>query len=327
LKVILPMRTIQVTRFGGPEVLRLTEAPDVEPGAGELLVHVAVSEVLFLDTQLRAGWGGEFFDVQPPFVPGAGVAGSVLAVGDGADPRWVGKRVIAGTSGPGAYAGGGYAERATVAADGAHEVPAGLDLRHAIAARHDGVMGVSRRERAALQAGDVALVTAAGGAIGTWLIPLLKRDGVIVIAAARGEHKLSVAAERGADVLADYGRQDWLAAVGREVDAVFDGTGGAIGTAAVGTLRRGGRFFSYGAASGEFADIERQAGERDVELVGIHEDASAEKMHGAAATALQLLAGGVIEPVIGQVVPLERAAEAHAAIAARTVAGKTLLTP
>ena len=63
------MRAVHVTRFGGPEVLESVDVPEPEPGAGQLLVAVAVAEVLFLDTQLRAGWGREYFTVEPPFVP------------------------------------------------------------------------------------------------------------------------------------------------------------------------------------------------------------------------------------------------------------------
>jgi NADPH:quinone reductase len=320
------MRTVQVTQFGGPEVLRLANAPDPEAGPGDLLVDVEVAEVLFLDTQLRAGWGREFFPVEPPFVPGVGVAGTVSAVGDGVD-GWVGKRVIAGTSAPGEYRGGGYAERTVAPAANAHVIPDGLDARQAIAALHDGVMGVSRVEKAGLGAGDAALVTAASGGIGIWLIPLLKAGGVTVVAAARGERKLALAAERGADIVADYGEAGWAARVDGEVDAVFDGAGGEIATEALGLLRSGGRYFSYGSATGEFPDIEAPAAERDIEVIGLHEQFTADDMHRAAAAALQRLADGAVEPVIGQTVPLEQAAEAHAAIAERRVAGKTLLLP
>lgn len=320
------MRSMQVTRFGGPEVLQPAEVQDPEPGAGELLVDVEVAEVLFLDTQLRAGWGGDYFAMEPPFVPGVGVAGNVAAAGERGE-HWLGKRVIASTSGAGEYRGGGYAERALVVAESALEIPAGLEGERAIAALHDGVMAVTRVEKAGLGGGDVALVTAASGAIGTWLLPLLTRAGVTVVAAARGERKLSLATERGADVVVDYGEDGWARGVGREVDAVFDGAGGRIGAGAFGLLRRGGRFFSYGAAAGDFPDVEAAAAERGVEIVGIDDRLTAGDMQRAAETALRLLADGVVEPVIGQSVPLERAAVAHAAIAARTVAGKTLLIP
>lgn len=147
------MRVVRAMRFGGPEALEPSEASDPEPGPGEMAVDVTVAEVLFLDTQLRAGWGREFFELELPFVLGEGVAGVVASVGDGVDDRWVGRAVIAGMSRAGEYNGGGYAERVVVAVAAAIEVPEGVELRHAIAALHDGVMGVSRLEKAEVGGG------------------------------------------------------------------------------------------------------------------------------------------------------------------------------
>jgi NADPH2:quinone reductase len=327
---VIAMRVVRATRFGGPEVLEPGEAPDPEPGPGEIAVDVAVAEVLFLDTQLRAGWGREYFELPLPFVLGEGVAGVVAAVGDGVDRRWIGRAVMAGMSRAGEYNGGGYAERAVVAADAAIEVPEGVELQHAIAAMHDGLMGVSRVEKAGLEPGDLVLVTAAGGSVGAWLVPLAARAGATVIAAARGERKLALARQLGAAVTVDYSQDGWAEAVrtevgGRDVDVVYDGAGGRIGAQAFGLTGRGSRFFSYGSASGEFAGIEAEAERRGVRVVGLGESISAAEQRGWAEAALARLAAGEIRPVIGQVVPLERAADAHAAIEARTVAGKTLL--
>lgn len=324
------MRVVRANEFGGPEVLEPGEAADPTPGAGQLVVDVEVAEVLFLDTQLRAGWGREFFALDPPYVPGVGVAGTVAAVGEGVEENWVGRRVIASLSQAGEYGGGGYAERAAVAADQAMPVPDRLELQHAIAALHDGLMGVSRVEKAELQPGDVALVTAAGGGVGAWLIPLLAGAGATVIAAARGERKLELARDRGAHVTVDYSAEDWPAhvrtAIGeRTVDAVFDGAGGQVGAQAFELAGRGARFFSYGAAGGDFAGIEAEAQRRGVHVFGIDEELSESDQRRYAQEALELLATGDIKPVIGQAVPLERAADAHAAIEARSVAGKTLL--
>lgn len=321
------MQVVQVTGFGDPAMLKATDVPEPEPGPGDLLVEVEVAEVLFLDTLLRAGRVRDFFTVEPPFVPGVGVAGPVRAVGAGVDADWVGRRVIASTSAPGEYRGGGYAERAVAPAAHAHAIPEGLDAQHAIAALHDGAMGVSRVAKAGLRAGETALITAASGAIGTWLVPLLKADGVTVIAAARGERKLALAAERGADVLVDYGDDGWAARIDREVDAVFDGAGGDIATGAFGRLRHGGRYFSYGSATGSFPDIEAAAAQHDIEVIGLHERFTAEDMRRATAAALQRITDGTVDAVIGQVAALDQACNAHAAIAERRVAGKTLLIP
>ncbi len=89
------MRVVQVTRFGGPEALVMSEAPDPVAGPGHVVIDVSIAEVLFLDTQLRSGWGREYFTMEPPYVPGTGVAGAVTSIGEGVDPDWVGRRVVA----------------------------------------------------------------------------------------------------------------------------------------------------------------------------------------------------------------------------------------
>jgi NADPH:quinone reductase len=327
---VIAMRVVRATGFGGPEVLEPGEAPDPDPGPGGMAVDVGVAEVLFLDTQLRAGWGREYFELELPFVLGEGIAGVVASVGEGVDEGWVGRTVIAGMSRAGEYSGGGYAERAAVAADAAIEVPEGVELNHAIAALHDGLMGVSRVEKAELKPGDLVLVTAAGGSIGVWLVPLAVRAGATVIAAAGGERKLALVRERGAAIAVDYSKDGWSESVraeiaGCDIDVVFDGAGGPIGAEAFELTGRGSRFFSYGSASGAFAGIEAEAARRGVRVVGIDEDLGPSDQRRYAEAALALLAAGEIRPVIGQVVPLERAAEAHAAIEDRAVPGKTLL--
>jgi len=325
------MRVIEATRFGDPDVLEANERPDPVAGAGQIVVDVEFAEVLFLDTQLRSGWGRDFFPMEPPFVPGVGVAGVVSSVAGSVDSGWVGRRVVAGTGETGAYAGGGYAERAAVPVDATFEVPDGVELKDAIAALHDGLMGLSRIEKARIQPGERVLVTAAAGSIGAWLVPLAHASGAQVIAAARGETKLRLARERGADAAVDYSEPGWThrvraASGGENVDVVFDGAGDRIGRAAFETTAPGGRFFSYGAASGDFPEIgEQELEQRGITLIGIHDEMTPVDQRRFIELALAEIATRRIQPVIGQAVPLERAAEAHAAIESRSVAGKTLL--
>jgi NADPH2:quinone reductase len=85
------MRAIQVDRFGGPEVLKVARVADPVAGPRQVVVEVAAADVLFLDCQIRGGWG-EMFGVVPPYVPGNGVAGEVVSLGDGADRRWLGRQ-------------------------------------------------------------------------------------------------------------------------------------------------------------------------------------------------------------------------------------------
>jgi NADPH2:quinone reductase len=82
------MQTIQVMRFGGPDVLEPNPGAEPVAGAGQALVAVEVADVLTLDAALRAGDGSGFFDLRPPYVPGGGVAGRVLATGDARDTDW-----------------------------------------------------------------------------------------------------------------------------------------------------------------------------------------------------------------------------------------------
>jgi NADPH:quinone reductase-like Zn-dependent oxidoreductase len=88
-------------------------------GAGEVVIDVAVAPVLFLDTQIRAGLGRDWFPVRPPYVPGAGVAGTVGSAGTGVEPAWVGRRVVADTP------AGGYLEQAVVPVGRLVPVPGG----------------------------------------------------------------------------------------------------------------------------------------------------------------------------------------------------------
>ena len=91
------MRAIQVDRYGGPEVLEVAGVADPVAGPRQVVVEVAAADVLFLDCQIRGGWG-EMFGVVPPYVPGNGVAGVVVSVGDGVDRGWLGRQVVAVTA-------------------------------------------------------------------------------------------------------------------------------------------------------------------------------------------------------------------------------------
>jgi NADPH2:quinone reductase len=326
------MRAVQVVEFGGPEVLVVGEVPAPVAGAGEVLIDVAVADVLFVDTKIRSGWGGEWFTVSPPYVAGNGVAGTVAGIGAGVDPSWAGRRVVArvGRRGPaGNVPAGGYAERAVAPVDELIEVPAGLGLGEAVAFLHDGTTALSILRHAAVEPGQRVLVNAAGGSMGALLVPLLKAAGAHVTGAARGERKLDLVREWGADLAIDYTLPGWAERVREETGGphvVLDGTGGAAGRAAFDITRPGGRFLAYGAADG-FAPVgPDEAASRGIAFVGIldlgHDE---EWTRRDLRRLLDDAAAGRIAPFIGQTFPLDRAAAAHAAIEARETVGKTLL--
>jgi NADPH:quinone reductase len=327
------MRVVEVTRFGGPEVLAVRDEPEPTLDRGQSLIAVSVVPVLFLDTQLRSGWGREWFSQRPPFVPGSGVAGTVTAVGQGVEPGWRGRRVVTDTGEHGGS--GGYAEEVTAPVERLIEVPDGADLRQAAALLHDGRTALRLSEISEIKPDESVLVLGAAGGMGVLLIQLARQAGGHVIAAARGERKLEMLKELGADVVVDYSQPDWHEQVrtatagrgGAGADVVFDGAGGELGRTAFAVTATGGRFSAHGSASGAFAPIDaEEATRRQITVFGIEQvqldPATARRL---VAKALALVAAGRLRAVIGQTFPLEQAAAAHAAVEGRHTLGKTLL--
>ncbi|WP_181019517.1 zinc-binding dehydrogenase [Nonomuraea typhae] len=341
------MNIVEVTRFGGPEVLQVRQAAPVSDGAGEVVIGVSAVDVMSLDAQLRTGWGREWFGTEPPYVPGTGVAGVVLATGAGVDASWAGRRVAAFLPG-----GGGYAERAVAPLATTVVVPDSLGLAEAAALVQVGPAALSLVAAAELKPGSRVLVTGAGGALGLALVELAVRAGAHVVAAAHGAAKRERALELGAASAVDYtaltgavdspaptaavGYSARTAAVDEPVgaatgtarlpdgfDVVFDGVGGQVGADAFALARRGGVVFAYGVPSGGFAAVSpEEAGRRGVRLVGVEQVQFGEEEFHRLATAT-MSAG--ITPSIGLAVPLDQAHLAHAALEARALVGKAVL--
>ncbi|MDO3705241.1 zinc-binding dehydrogenase [Micromonospora sp. C28SCA-DRY-2] len=320
------MRVVEVTAFGGPEVLTLAEAPEPVPGPGEVVVEVAAADVLWVETMIRRGEGGAYFPVRPPYRPGVGVAGTVGAVGAGVDPGWSGRRVVTRTD-----ERGGYLERAVVPVDGVLPVPDAVPLTDAAALLHDGVTAFGLLDLVPVGAGDRVLVTAAAGGLGAILVQEVRATGGIVVAAARGPAKLDALRRLGADVVVDYDEPGWtdrVRAAAGEVDVVFDGAGGDYGRAAFDLVRAGGRFSAHGTPAGAFAVPDPEvARARRIAVTGIADvQFTPEQARRHLRAALDAAAAGRIAPLIGRTFPLERAADAHRAVEGRAVVGKALLT-
>jgi NADPH:quinone reductase len=311
------MQVVWLTRFGGPEVLVAGEVPDPVPGPGQVLIDVAFANVTFVETQMRGGSGP--FPVTPPVVLGNGVGGAVAAVGPGADPALLGRRVVSTTGGS-----GGYAQRVAVDAAALVAVPEGVALDDAVALLADGRTAVMLVEAAAPRPGERVLVEAAAGGVGTLLVQLARDAGATVVAAAGGARKVRIALDLGAAAAVDYLEPGWPARAGG-VDVVFDGVGGEVAREAFDLLGPGGRMLSFGLASGAWADVpEDEAARRGVRLIRPRPDPA--RLPELTGRALALAAAGRLRPIIGQRFALADAASAHAAIESRSTVGKTLLT-
>src|SRR3954454_190334 len=238
------MRAVVLREFGPPAALRLEEAPDPRPGPGEVRVEVGNANVRSVETQMRAGRPPHPSMLpELPVVLGNGVGGTVD-----------GRRVVAGLGGR-----GGYAERAVAAADRLIDVPAGVELRDAVALMADGRTALGLVRLAEGQPGETVLVEAAAGGVGTLLVQLARNAGARVVGLAGGERKLALVRELGADAAVDYREPGWEERAG-PAEVVFDGVGGETGEAAYALLRPGGRFLPIGMASGRVGAVEEGAG-------------------------------------------------------------------
>jgi NADPH2:quinone reductase len=302
--------------------------PDPVAAAGEVVVRAEAIDTIYLETQVRGGWG-EAFGVGLPYVPGGAAAGTVVSVGPGVDPSWRGRRVLAG-----AGTKGSYAELVCTSTDRLVPVPNGLGLPDAAALAHDGVTALGILEAMTIKPTERVLILGAAGGMGTLLVQLAHSAGAQVVGAARGTQKVDLVKRLGAEAAIDYSEDDWTQRVrkalgGPQADVLLDGVGGALGTEALALVADGGRVSVHGAASGGPAVVDdADASARGILVRGIGDlQFEAPKMARLATKALVEAAAGRVFPMIGREYALSDAAEAHRAMEARSVPGKALLIP
>jgi NADPH2:quinone reductase len=205
---------------------RIVEIP--LPGPGE--VRIAVESFCLDFNDIDTIYGRYFLlPFQPPFVPGMAAAGIVDAAGPGAETL-LGKRVVGTTVG----AKGSYASAALLGTSSVQLVPGWLSLTDAAAMYFPYLLGwLAIRTRARVQAGDVVLVHAAAGGIGSGVVQLAKAFGATVIATAGTDEKVKFCYELGADYAINYSTESFLEYVndvtnGRGVNIAFDTIGGQV---------------------------------------------------------------------------------------------------
>jgi NADPH2:quinone reductase len=323
------MRAVHVEQFGPPEVLRVQDTEPPSPAPGQVVVAVEVAGVVFGDVLVRSGR----YPFPLPYVPGLEVGGRVVRTGRGTDPSLQGRRVVATTSGR----RGGYAELAVADADAVFEVPDGLPLKEAVPVFQAGAVAAGMLAAMRVGPEDTVLVTAAAGRIGSLLVRLCRQAGARqVIAAAGNAEKLAAASLDGADTLIGYTDPDWAGNVtaatgGRGADVVFDAVGGAVREQALLAARpNAGRIAVYGATSGDAAIDALSVGRLGLTVVGALGIAFSRpdaEQRGHVRHVLKLAAAGELRPRVHAAYPLERAADAHAALEQRATVGAVLLTP
>ncbi len=332
------MKAVVLHEFGGPEVLRYENFPRPEPGPGEVLVEVhAVSVNRTLDLVVRAGEYGA--PVKLPHILGVDPSGVIVELGEGVSERSVGDRVVtvpwrSKPVGPLDAVGmqhlGGYAEYVKLPASATVPIPDGLDFPTAtIVTRHAPQAYNLLRDRGGLKAGESVLVMGASGGLGSAGVQIARLMGATVIAGAGAPERVQAALDLGADFGVDYRAENLTERVleltdGRGVDLVFENIADPVlFPQAFHAIARHGRLVTAGSHGGGEVTL-------DVKRLYLYQIAVMGSLgftHEDVVSSLEAAAAGKFRVLIDDVLPLERAAEAHERVASREGVGKVLLSP
>ena len=321
------MRAVQITRFGGPEVLDVVDLPDPLPGDGEQLYDVRAAGINFADThQIENSY---LAAQELPLIPGAEFVGNPV----GGGPRVVGL-----------LDGGGYAQRVAAHPRLTWPVPDGVSDEQALAVVLQGATAWHLlRTCAHLAEGESVVVIAGAGGVGSLAVQLARHWGAgRVIATASSPDKRALTEELGAHAsvdpaLADDNPKQFTAALreangGRPVDVVLEMTGGNVFTGALSALAPFGRLVTYGmAARQETPSVPPGALlQKSRAVIGFwlaHCMMRPEMLDAAMNELLPLVADGALHPVVGGRYPMAAVREAHQDILSRRTTGKLVLDP
>jgi NADPH2:quinone reductase len=315
------VRAIQITEFGGPEVLRLVELPDPEPAGGLQSYQVTAAGVNYADTHQTED--SYLAKQELPLVPGTEFVG--LAPD--------GTRVV------GLLAGGGYAERVLAAPVLTWPVPDGVSDGAALAVLVQGLTAWhALRTCAHLAGGESVVVHAAAGGVGTLAVQLAREWGAArVIATASSAEKRQLALSLGADAAVDPASPDLVDALraangGQRVDVVLEMVGGPVFDASLRTLAPFGRLVTYGQASRTPpTPVDPTAlMAHSTAVIGFwlaHCLRRPELLQEPMTALLGMLADGRLQAVVGATYPLAEAAVAHRELLSRRSMGKLVLDP
>ncbi|MGQ3047462.1 MAG: quinone oxidoreductase family protein [Niveispirillum sp.] len=320
---------ILVEQTGGPEVLRWHKVQIGKPGPGQALIRHTAIGLNFIDVYFRTG----LYPAPLPFTPGMEGAGIVEAVGEGVTGLAPGDRVGYGQSPLGAYA-----EHRLIPADKLILLPDWLSDEVAASMLLQGLTAqYLLRQTFHVKQGDIVLIHAAAGGVGSIACQWANALGAIVIGTVGSAEKAALATANGCHHVILYRDEDVVARVrevtgGQGVDVVYDGVGKDTFDRSLDCLRRRGLMVSYGNASGAVPpfdigvlnrkgglfltrpSVQHYAGTRD-ELVSMADDLFA------------VVKAGQVKVQVNQRFALRDVANAHRALEARATTGATVLIP
>lgn len=327
------MKAVEISSFGPPDVLRLTDRPDPVPGAGEVLIEVAASGINRPDVLQRQGH--YLAPAGASDIPGLEVAGQIVS-GDmdamQAAGFSVGDRVCALVS------GGGYAQRCIAPVGQCLPVPAGLtDAQAASLPETCFTVWSNVFERGGLKSGETILIQGGASGIGVTAIQLARAALATVIVTVGSEEKAAACLALGAHHAINHRTQDFVAEVkrltaGRGVDVILDMVAGDYVAREVNCLAEDGRLVIIAVQGGTAASLDAgRVLRRRLTITGSTLRARSTEFKSAIARELRSkvwdwFTGGIVKPVVFRVFPAHQAAAAHALMESNVHIGKLVLS-
>lgn len=195
------MRAIGLNQYGGPDVLQQVELPDPQPGPGQVRVMVRAAGINPVDVMVREGALAPLFEgLEPPFVPGMDIAGTIDAVGDDVDPAMIKQPVVGVVDNRGSY--GGYSEYVCLPAESVIPLPRGASFPEAASFLMNALTARNALDTLNLTPGSTLLVTGAAGAVGTYITALANDEGLRVVALAGKDDEAYVRSVGASDFIA-----------------------------------------------------------------------------------------------------------------------------
>jgi NADPH2:quinone reductase len=314
------MKAIQITKFGGPEVLELVELADPIPSESEELIEVSCIGINYADTHQTEN---SYLSKQElPLIPGLEVVGKTES----------GRRVLASAS------SGGYAQKVVANKAMCVDIPDSVSDGQAVAMLVQGTTAWHiLKTMAHVKPGETVVVQAAAGGVGSIAIQLAKMWGAKVIAVTSSDAKNELAKSLGADAVVDANSTDLTAAMmaangGKKVNIVLEMVGGKTFDASLEVLAPFGRLITYGMASRTApTPIHPGAlmgGTKTVSGFWLaHCFGKKELMEDVLTELFALISSGALKPVIGATYGLSQAKAAHEAMLTRATTGKVTLDP
>ncbi|MCC0055313.1 MAG: quinone oxidoreductase [Rhodobiaceae bacterium] len=326
------MRAIQIDTYGGPDVLIRRELDIPKPGAGQLLVKLAVAGINFMDVHTRIGkyHGSTTYPVTLPVTLGVEGAGEVIETGPGVDDFRPGDRV--------AYClvWGSYADYAVVTAARAVKLPDGISHEMAASSLFHGLTAhYLLHEVGQLAKGDSCLIHAASGGIGQIMVQLAVAMGIRVLATASTPEKRAIVEALGAEKCFAYDAGGFAeharaATGGKGVDVVFDALGKETLRDSFRAARKRGLIVNFGSVTGSVTDLNPielgEAGSLFLTRPRLADHvASAEEFRMRANDIFAAILAGQLQIRQGERYTMDSVEEAHESLETRGVTGKPLL--